>query len=182
MHCNIFEIALSMYYPTLQNNQGMAQKVKKAQQRDPQVSVKLVKLPVVGDQTPVVWNNDVQISNFFPQKHWAMEKTMIMMMVYNQNSTKISKLLLLTNNGIIFCVSIAQFDPLKINTFREENLFFSSSNVKLADGRRVVGWIWGKNLLHVWNIQQKKHLLVSNSLVCGSELRQCHSAVWTTSI
>ncbi len=37
-----------MYYPTLQNNQGMAQKVKKAQQRDsiPQVSVKLVKLPV----------------------------------------------------------------------------------------------------------------------------------------
>ncbi len=62
----------------------MAQKVKKAQQRDriPQVSVKLVKLPVVGDQTPVVWNNDVQISNFFPQKHWAMGKTMIMMMVY----------------------------------------------------------------------------------------------------
>lgn len=182
MHCNIFEIALSMYYPTLQNNQGMAQKVKKAQQRDPQVSVKLVKLPVVGDQTPVVWNNDVQISNFFPQKHWAMEKTMIMMMVYAQNSTKISKLLLLTNNGIIFCVSIAQFDPLKINTFREENLFHFILQCEISWREKGGGMNLREKPFACLNIQQKKHLLVSNSLVCGSELRQCHSAVWTTSV
>lgn len=59
MHCNISEIALLMYNPTLQNNQGMAQKGRKqveAQQWDSivQVSSKLVKLPVLGDPRPLV--------------------------------------------------------------------------------------------------------------------------------